>query len=175
LIRTGGEGAINTPTPFNTLLGGGGLNFPGEARTLANNQWVYGGVQNWDYCNETGAYRILGKTRFVSSPDIEITAIKHKFYSRFSFGLNAAGNQIALSGNEAWREIAFLNYPDVNGVQDFGEIRFFPVGVNNTSPVKISTHLLIRSKSTGQTAIIYDLGGIINLGTVGSGCIKGNR
>jgi hypothetical protein len=63
----------------------------------------------------------------------------------------------------------------VQGTQNFGDLRLFPSVTATYSPVKISANLRVRDKNTNTSYILYDVGGIIDLGTPGQVCVKGNR
>jgi hypothetical protein len=152
------------------------LGFNGELKTFDRaSSYIYGGLQQFDYCNNTAGMRISGTSRTVSSSDIEILCIIYMFYSRYSWGISIAGQNIGISGFEDWRNIpsSIVSYPD--GTQGFGNVTVFPVSMDNTSPIRVSTHTFVRNRNTGVSSVIYDLGGIIDLGKPGSGCVKWSR
>jgi hypothetical protein len=173
LIRTGGSGTINsTSVGGGTLLAGGGVNFSGEYRNilpgnLPGNQWVYGGIQKAEFCNGPGGYKATISGDYISSPGLIVSRVDFQMYSRLDYSLNIFGQRVGYTTIENWRPLS-RGFQDPNFRQTFKSIpvNFFVTPSTNVStPVKFSAHVNVKGSGLNNY-IVYDLGGIIDLGIV---------
>lgn len=173
LIRTGGSGNVNTSPPNGmVLLGGGGVNFNGESRQvlpgiLAGNQWVYGGIQKAQFCNGPGGYSAKVTGNYITSPGLSLSAVEFKFYSKLDYALNLFGQKVGFPASETWRQLTWGNKNvNYNWMYNSVPVTFFVTpNANISTPVKFSAHILV-SGSGITNYVVYDLGGIIDLGII---------
>ena len=188
LIRTGGQGAVNTPSH---LLGGlPTLNFQGESRARefvysGVKYAVYGGMQKIQVCSNPSGYwiEVTGRYAWYSDKqphsDFNIQP-SFKWKSRLTYGFTTELLPFGWNTSYDWREIsatgAFKYANKINEdtyVQSL-TVPFTPV-INPYDPIKVSSHMHMKI-GNNTFDVLYDVGGVIDIGTIEPGeCRVWNR
>ena len=141
---------------------------PGQASpNYQERDGIYGEIKYAEFCNQPNGLRARVVAE-AGSRDSRVLGVEFKIYTRYSFGINAFGQQFGFPSGENWRSAA---RPVLNS--SFGDKRFYdtgpiwyPLSSLVDSPVKFSIHV---NHSRGKT---IDLGGIVDMGKIEPGKCK---
>ncbi|WP_190489639.1 hypothetical protein [Microcoleus sp. FACHB-831] len=138
---------------------------PGAAsRNYQERDGIYGEIKFAEFCNMHNGlrYRVIAEA---GSRDSRVSRVEFKIYTRYSIGVNIAGQQFGLPSGENWRNLRGEMYNN-----KWGDKRFYDTGVLFSplisiidSPVKFSIHV---NHTRGKT---IDLGGIVDMGKIEQG------
>jgi hypothetical protein len=179
LIRTGGSGTVSNN--FATVQ-----NFRGEYRDLKaglpptvaspDPMWIYGGIQEAEFCNGNFGIKHAVVAKIVTSPNVYVSRVENKLFSRIEVLL--APTWIVIdSGVANWQNVWWGNRQQSGNTFTHTAIIPYTVQTLGPLPVRMSTHIYLRNSTTGvELPVVYDLGGIIDFGTISSSeCLKYNR
>ena len=178
LPRTGGAtGQINNLPLTVQNFSGEYRNLKTGAPTLLTNPdplWIYGGIQGAEFCNANFGIQIAVNSKFKTSPNLSISRVDYKLYSRIE--VNYFTLVGVISPSSQWRDIIWGSSQRTTDI-DFIHASQLPLVASvGPTPVKISTHIILRYLPTGAEFKVIDEGGVIDFGNVSPGnCNNFNR
>ena len=162
------------PSIPNLIRTGTGRDFPNqEVRRDIDGSNIVGGIYYVRFCNSDGNFSIRAKAQAEKSGGAPIADLELKYYAGYETIATAFGYRLATPAGGSWRQATKdFNYPGNDGNYDF----WFWTPLRDTdtfsnTPVKFAIHTNIH-KLPNVTRKVYDLGGIIDIGTVPKGTCR---